>query len=211
MFDGSALLGVEVIEPREHTFASVGRRDAARLDHTGTVPGYVCPDCGLDYDAISPPDAVVALRTMPRRYRSAVAAALEDDADEGLIRRRPDETTWSALEYTAHVADLYELFTTIVRRMFDEDTPTIAFWDPDARAAEQQYNAADPVAVLDRLDAATATLVAAVERVDGDSWRRMATFPFGDRDLLTMVRNAVHEGSHHLRDATVSLDAARGR
>ncbi len=175
------------------------------------MPGYVCPECGLDYDTVSPPDAAVALRTMPRRYRSAVAAALEDDADEGLIRRRPEESTWSALEYTAHVADLYELFTTIVRRMFDEDAPTIDFWDPDARAADQNYNAADPAAVLDRLEAATASLVAAVERVDADSWRRTATFPFGDRDLLTMVRNAVHEGAHHLRDVASSLDAARGR
>ena len=175
------------------------------------MPGYVCPECGLDYDTISPSDAAVAIRTMPRRYRSSIAVALEDDADEGLIRRRPDESTWSALEYTAHVADLYQLFTTIVRRMFDEDTPTIAFWDPDARAAEQNYNGADPVAVLNHLDAATATLAAAVERVDADSWRRTATFSFGERDLLRMVRNAVHEGSHHLRDVGRSLDAARGR
>ncbi|MDQ3106215.1 MAG: DinB family protein [Actinomycetota bacterium] len=171
--------------------------------------GYVCPDCGLDYDTVSPPDAKVAVRSFPRRYRTALAAAFEDDADEGLVRRRPEADTWSALEYTVHVADLYELFANIVRRMYDESGPTIDFWDPDARAASEGYGTADPAATLDRLDAAATALGTELDRVDADGWRRTATFPFGDRDLLTMARNAVHEGTHHLRDVERVLESAR--
>ncbi len=171
----------------------------------------MCPECGLDYDSISPRDALVAIKTFPRRYRSALAAALEDDDEAALIRRRPDPKTWSALEYTAHVADMFGLFTESVRRMYDETSPTIPFWDPDERAAEQGYNDQDPSAVLEGLASATAELAAAVERVDADSWKRTGEFSFGQRDMLTMVRNAVHEGSHHLRDVQRVLDSARGR
>ena len=171
--------------------------------------GYVCPGCGLDYATISPPDAKVAVRSYPRRYRSALAAALDDEADAGLVRRRPDATTWSALEYAVHVADLYEHFATIVRRMYDETEPTIDFWDPDERAATERYADADPRATLDRLEAAAAKLAAELDRVDADGWHRTATFPFGERDLLMMARNAVHEGSHHLRDVERVLDLAR--
>jgi hypothetical protein len=174
------------------------------------MPGYVCPECGLDYDTISPSDAKVAIRSFPRRYRSAVAGALEDDADEGLIRRRPDATTWSALEYTVHVADLYESFAPAFRRMYDEDKPTITgMWDPDERVVAERYNEHDPMGAVDRLDAASEALAKVLDRVDADGWSRAATFPWGERDLLTMTRNAVHEGSHHLRDVERVLEAAR--
>ena len=174
------------------------------------MSGYVCPECGLDYDTISPPDAKVAIASMPRRYRGALAAAMDDESDEGLVRRRPDERTWSALEYTVHVADLYELFTSVITRMYEQDHPTITdFWDSDERAAAERYGEQDPAATLDRLESAAASLVRAVERVDADSWRRTATFPWGERDILTMTRNAVHEGSHHLRDIERVLEAAR--
>ena len=174
------------------------------------MPGYVCPECGLDYDTISPSDAKVAIRSFARRYRDDVAGALEDDADEGLIRRRPDAATWSALEYTVHVADLYEAFAPAFRRMYEQDRPTITgMWDPDERAAAERYGEQDPVAALERLDAASSALVEVLDRVDAESWSRTATFPWGERDLLTMTRNAVHEGSHHLRDVERVLEAAR--
>jgi hypothetical protein len=113
------------------------------------------------------------------------------------------------LEYTAHVADLYGLFADVVTRMYAEDHPTLDFWDADARALSEEYGSKDPGAVLDSLAANASRLAAAVDRVDADSWRRTAVFPWGERDLLTMVRNAVHEGTHHLRDVSKVLDAVR--
>ena len=175
------------------------------------MPGYVCPECGLDYDTISPPDAKVAIRSFPRRYRSAIAAALDDETDEGLVRRRPDPATWSALEYTLHVADLYESFAPAFRQMYEQDRPTITgMWDPDERVAAERYNEQDPNAALDRLGRAAEELARVLDRVDAESWSRIGVFPWGERDLLMMTRNAVHEGSHHLRDVERVLEAARG-
>lgn len=172
---------------------------------------HVCPGCGLDYGAISPADAKVAIRSYPRRFRSALAASMEDQAEEGLIRRRPDSKTWSALEYTAHVADRYDLLSEVVGRMFEEESPAITWWDSDERALAERYEKQDPQAALNHLERASTALAAAVDRVDSDSWARTASFPFGDRDLRTMVGIAVHEGSHHLRDVERVLGLARGR
>jgi hypothetical protein len=173
------------------------------------VSGYVCPECGLDYDTVQPPDAKVAIKSFPRRYREALLPVLAGDNGEEVVRRRPSPTTWSALEYTAHVADLYGLFADVVTRMYAEDHPTIDFWDPDERAASEGYGEMDPQAVLALLASNGERLSAAADRVDADSWHRTAVFPWGERDILTMVRNAVHEGTHHLRDVHKVLDAVR--
>lgn len=174
------------------------------------MSGYVCPECGLDYDTIAPSDAKVAIRSFPRRYRSALAAAREEDGGEALVRRRPDPGTWSALEYTAHVADIFGAFTDILRRMRLEDHPTLTLFDPDERAASEHYADKDVDAVLADLEANATHLADELDNVSGDDWLRVATFPWGDRDLLMMARNAVHEGSHHLRDVEHVLDRARG-
>lgn len=170
---------------------------------------YVCPGCGLDYSTISPPDAKVAIRSFGRRYRSALAAVVEDEADEALVRQRPDAATWSALEYVGHVADSFEFIGSSIRRMFDQDGPTLETVDFEGRVESERYNAAEPRALLDRLDTAATRLGDEVDRVSPDGWHRTATFPFGERDILTMTRNGVHEGSHHLRDVERVLDAAR--
>ena len=167
---------------------------------------WVCPECGLDYDTVSPRDAAAAVRSFPRRYRELLDDFDDDEDGDDLIRQRPDATTWSALEYTAHVADLLELFGPILRRMTLEDHPTLDFFDSDARAEEKRYNEAAPDMVLARLEAASKALAKIIDGIDPSAWDRTATFPWGDRDALTTARNAVHEGSHHLGDVEKVLE-----
>lgn len=169
--------------------------------------GWVCPECGLDYDTVSPRDAAAAVRSFPRRYRELLEDFDEDEDADTLLRQRPDATTWSALEYTVHVADLLEAFAPVLRRMTQEDHPTLDFFDSDERAAEQRYNEADPDAALDRLESASQALATVIDGVDPAAWTRMATFSWGDRDALTTARNAVHEGSHHLGDVEKVLES----
>lgn len=177
------------------------------------MAGYVCPECGLDYDSISPRDASASMRSYPRRYRAQLTS-LDDTADidpDSVVRRRPDPTTWSALEYTAHVADVVDELAGIVRRMTVEDHPTLSMRDPDERAKAEAYNEQEPSAVLDRLAAACDRMASTIDQVSPDDWTRTATFPWGERDAITMTRNAVHEGHHHLRDVERVLTAVRGR
>ncbi len=169
----------------------------------------VCAECGLDYGRLQPPDVKVAVRSFPRRFRQALVAAREDDAPDALIRRRPDPTTWSALEYAAHVADVFDAFADMIRRMYNEERPRLDFFDSDAKAEAGRYNDQDPQVTLQRLGAAAERLATQLDRVDPEGWRREATFPWGERDLVAMARLAVHEGAHHLRDLDKVLGAAR--
>ena len=171
---------------------------------------WVCPECGLDYGTIHPPDAMVALRSFPRRYGELIGG-ISDDETERLLHARPAPDVWSAVEYTVHVADTLESLTEVIRQMVRQDDPDLSglMWDPDERAAEQKYNEKSPDEALALLRPAAENAATTVESVGADDWGRQATFPFGERDTLTMMRNAVHEGAHHLRDVADVLKRVR--
>ncbi|MBW8825745.1 MAG: DinB family protein [Acidobacteria bacterium] len=153
------------------------------------MSSYVCPECGLDYDTISPADAAVAIRSFPRRYREVMTAV-----DEDVLAQRPAPEVWSAVEYASHVAQLYGPMADAQRQIRIEDHPQIR-WErlPDPPVLPSAEVLAD-------LGAKAEVLAAEIDATRGDDWQREGTLPWGDRDALTMARNAVHEGSHHLRD-----------
>lgn len=172
----------------------------------------MCPECGLNYDTVLPGDAVVAVRSFPRRYRALLTGLRADDDDpDSVIRRRPDTTTWSALEYTAHVADVLDEIGVAVRRIIVEERPEIGWSDPDQRVVDKRYNDMNRTEVLGWLDLVCASLGEKLEAVPADDWARIGRFEWGERDALAMTRNAVHEGSHHLRDVYRVLSQVRGR
>ena len=169
---------------------------------------WTCPECGLEYDSISPKDAIQAFRSFPRRYREVIGPFVDDDE---VVRRRPDPRTWSALEYTAHVADAFESLTPDLLRMVREDKPRLPDpWDPDERVADRDFNQMDPHDVLDWMTRASNTLGDTIDGFSPDDWTRTAEFDFGQREVIDMVRNLVHEGSHHLRDVERVLRAVIG-
>src|SRR5439155_2870578 len=65
------------------------RRPRAPRREGSLMASWVCPECGLDYDTISPPDGAVAVRSFPRRFRERVEAAGD------VLRERPAPATWS--------------------------------------------------------------------------------------------------------------------
>jgi hypothetical protein len=163
--------------------------------------GWVCPECGLDYDTILPNDAVVALRGYPRRYAEVLPPRDDDEKPDGVVRRRPEPTVWSALEYAGHVADVEDSMAEVMRRMARETGISInPLEDPDEQAAKAKYNEQDRQAVVDHLASACDAAATSIKEFPNDKWDNTATFPWGERDALTMMRNAVHEGYHHLRD-----------
>ena len=170
---------------------------------------WTCPECGLVYDTISPQDAVQALRSFPRRYREVIGPFVDDDE---VLRRRPNPTKWSALEYTAHVADVLDSLTPDVVKMVQLDNPAIADpWDPDERAATRNYNEMEPRAALDWLQRAATASSDTLAGFSPDDWTRTGRFDFGEREVIDMVRNLVHEGVHHLRDVENVLRAVIGK
>jgi hypothetical protein len=153
----------------------------------------------------------VAVRSFPRRYRALLVTPGSDDGPHAVFRRRPEPSTWSALEYTAHVADMLDHFGPAIRRIVVENNPSISFFDNDERARTKRYNELERAEVLGWLELACGELASVVEGVNADDWTRTGRLEAGERDALTVARNGVHEGSHHLRDVQRVLNQVRGR
>ena len=172
---------------------------------------WKCPECGLDYDTISPRDAVLAVRTFPRRYRALLTHFGPDEDVDDVIRRKPAPDVWSALEYTAHVAQVLDLLAPTIRQIENENNPHLYFFDSDQQAAEQAYNDWPLLRALGELESACADLSSAIEFYDPAAWNRTGRFDYGEREAIDLARNAVHEGAHHLRDVQNVLTQVRGR
>jgi hypothetical protein len=156
-------------------------------------------------------DAVAAVRSFPRRYRALLVTPGSLDGPDAVFRRRPDPQTWSALEYTAHVADMLDLLGPAIRRIMVEEQPSISSFDSDERAERKGYNQLERAEVLGWLELACGELASVLESVKADDWTRTGRLEAGERDALTLARNGVHEGSHHLRDVQRVLNQVRGR
>jgi len=163
------------------------------------------------YDTVSPMDAAVAVRSYPRRYRALLAAPGSADGPDAIFRRRPDPSTWSALEYTAHVADRLDHLGPALRRVTVEQQPSLRHFDSDHRAADQAYNGLERTEVLGWLDLACAELASVIDEVRADDWTRTGLLAGKERDALAMARDGAHEGAHHFRDVQRVLAAVRGR
>jgi hypothetical protein len=90
-----------------------------------------CSECGFDAETVSVPDAIVTLRTLPRRWRGALA--LIDDEDDEVLRRRPTDGSPSALEHATAARDALG------------GSPNGDVVEAIAEAAEQRASAAEHV------------------------------------------------------------------
>jgi len=153
----------------------------------------------------------VAVRSFPRRYRALLVTPRTDDGPDAVYRRRPDPSTWSALEYTAHVADRLDHLGPAILQTTRQNTPTITTFDNDERVVSKAYNDLDRVEVVGWLDMACEELASVIGDVLPDDWTRTALVDGSQRDALSLARDGVHEGAHHLRDVQRVLNAVRGR
>lgn len=152
-----------------------------------------CDECGFD-------PARVAFRDVPRLVRENAAAWPAELARPG-AGTRPDDATWSPLEYGAHVRDVFRVFDARLRLMLAEEAPTFANWDQDATALDDDYAAQQPAVVADELVAAAAVVADAFEAVDDDQLDRVGLRSDGSAFTVdSLARYFVHDPVHHLHD-----------
>jgi hypothetical protein len=145
---------------------------------------------------VSPEQAVATISAQPGQVRSAVQGVPDHQ-----LRQRPDPTTWSVLEYICHLRDVFAATTIRLYRTRTEDRPALEPIFNDLRATRFHYNNRDLVAVLDELTDNVDGLRQEVGRVPDAEWDRQATRrPDEVRTARWLVRQAMHEGTHHLRD-----------
>lgn len=159
-------------------------------------PGSDCPVCGFQPSTVSPSDAVVALRSYPRRFRSTLLRFAEEDTD--LLRRRPSPAAWTALEHAGHVRDVMHSIDLRMQRVLREDNPTL----PEIpEIPPGGVNEQGPEVVVASMLATSEQLCRMMQDVDSDDWTRFGVRGNYDVSALDLVREAVHAGTHHLREA----------
>ncbi|WP_280308747.1 DinB family protein [Nocardia neocaledoniensis] len=155
-----------------------------------------CAECGFDAEAIA--YSAVPERALDSAARIGAALARPD------ARVRPDETTWSVLEYGAHVRDVCRIFDTRLALMLAGDgvsPPAFENWDQDATAVADRYGEQDPATVADELSIAAESVAAAFAAVPSDSLGLRGARSDGSLFTVTsLARYFLHDLVHHVHD-----------
>lgn len=165
---------------------------------------------GLDVSHLSPDDAVVALRSFPRRYRAALEVDPDDDVDELACRMGPAGT--SALDAIVDATSSLVLLTEALRQVLRTDDPVLhpAAFDVDARQWSPPPGI-DVATSIEMLEDELHDLVSLVERAGTFEWSRPATLVGGgSASAIDVVREAVRTAADDLRRVEGAMAAARG-
>ena len=152
-----------------------------------------CPECGFTAADVEGSTIAGTVRELSVRW---VAALAREDA-----RVRPAPTTWSTLEYGAHVRDALRIFDGRLELLLTQDDPLFENWDQDAAALADRYDLQDPAVVATELADAAAVSATRWDSVQSDQWQRAGTRSNGSQfTVLTLGQYFLHDVVHHLHD-----------
>jgi DinB family protein len=162
-----------------------------------------CDSCSFLYADVEATALPARLAAFGTRYRTLLLPSDRSAVWPGLLRTRPAEGVWSALEYACHVRDVFlvqrnRLYTALV-----EDTPTFTPMYRDERVTLARYNAQAPEEVAEQLATAARLIAQAFDVLDSAQLQRRCIYNFPaptERSLLWVGQHAIHEGEHHFRD-----------
>ena len=162
---------------------------------------HVCDECDISFRSVTIDAAVDAIRGVPALLDATVLTLTEV-----ALRQRPDDRTWSPLEYVCHIRDVYAVYTIRLYRTRVEHRPTLEPMLNDLRVVRFRYNQREIGAVLGEVADNVAGFIDETTRFSGSDWDRVATrLPGEERTARWLVRQAMHEGTHHLRDVETVL------
>lgn len=167
-----------------------------------------CPECGFNASSVDPTDVAAAMRANAAGFRSALKRG-------DIVSQRPPvpagaDVRWSALEYGAHVRDVYELTAERITKMLKKTAPTFNDWDQNKAAIDGNYATADPGQVAYDLASNAGKVADLLDKVHGDTWDR--TGMRSDGAGFTLGRFAVyilHDVTHHLWDVEQGFEAIK--
>jgi len=152
-----------------------------------------CDECAFDVSGLEAADVAALFRQSAGSWAMVLA--------QPGIDVRPDDRTWSRLEYACHVRDGLGVFQERLSLMLDAEDPMLRDWDQDEAALAGLYNEQDPGRVAAELAAVAERAASAIEAVPADALGRTGTRSDGARfTVLTLARYFAHDVMHHLHD-----------
>ena len=159
-----------------------------------------------------PADAVVALRSLPRRFRALFAGLGEDESPDDVAHRIGGDGH-SALDHVTAATRTVTFLGRALEQVLVEDDPVLhpAVTDPAARAWEPVPAAGTVEEHLVELGAASGALADRAERVAPADWGRAARVAGADADVgaAAVLWDAVDSAVAHLRAAERTLAEVR--
>ena len=149
-----------------------------------------CPDCGFDPAPLSPPDAIVALRSFGRRF-AEIGAGDPDDEDA-----RGDAPTDETLAAAAAAAAAITTSGEQLRQVLVENSPTLG-----PAPAVGGAPATAPSDAIDRLRTAAEGVADLAAAQPASAWTRTGRRGGQEVTAGDLLREAVHAGAHELRVA----------
>jgi hypothetical protein len=159
-----------------------------------------------------PSDAIVALRSLDRRYRAVFAGLGDDESPEDLAHRKGPDSR-SALDHVVAATRTITLFREALEQVLVEDDPVLdpAVVDPARRELPTAVGTVDEL--LSELAWEADSLADRAERVAAADWSRKGRV--ADRDVTVtaaeLLWRAVDAAIAHLRAAERTLEEVRGR
>ena len=152
-----------------------------------------CPECG--FGAANYPDAAIAAAIRDNALAWPAVLARPD------VRIRPDDSTWSPLEYAAHVRDVLRVYRERLRLMLETDDPLYPNWDQDETAIAEHYNEQDPQQVSVELAEEAAGMAFVFDGLDADQWLRPGRRSDGaEFTVSSIAKYLTHDLVHHRWD-----------
>lgn len=127
---------------------------------------------------------------------------------DGEMRRRPSPDEWCLLEVCCHLRDYAEIEGQRIRRLVEEDEPTLDPYDQEVLARERNYEGDDPRRVRIALRAFWGGLAYQLEGLSDEEWERGGTHPEVGR---VTVRSRADAEVEHVRQHLEQLQAIRGK
>ncbi|MDP2673410.1 MAG: DinB family protein [Dehalococcoidia bacterium] len=122
-----------------------------------------------------------------------------DGLSDEALRRRPSPDEWSILEVCCHLRDAAEEEGVRVRRLAEEENPTLAPYDEEAWAIERDYQGDDIRRVRTALRAFWGGLAYQLEGLTDEQWERGGSHPeIGLVTVRSYAELAVEHGQAHL-------------
>jgi hypothetical protein len=107
---------------------------------------------------------------------------------------------WSPLEYAAHTRDVLALIGQGLGPILDDTRPEFPAVEPEPDAPDHGYNALDPDRVLQALERNANAMADRASKALPAHFGRTGTLGGQTVDAGWLLRHAVHDATHHLKD-----------
>ncbi|GAA4714637.1 class I SAM-dependent methyltransferase [Nocardioides conyzicola] len=160
-----------------------------------------CPECGFEAAAVTVDRIPAVIRDNATTWEAVLTL--------GDVATRPDPSTWSPLEYAAHVRDVHRIFDVRVGLILTEDDPTFANWDQDETAVAERYAEQDPATVAAELLDAAEAVAERYESVPPGAWGRRGYRSNGSEFTVESIGlYHLHDIVHHAWDVRAAVARA---